>query len=87
MDKEEFLKRIKDIKVNVSDEYFFLEYNVIVCNILEENLKLKKQLQQKDDIINNIKKFISSLKTDSPYSAISEDVKKTILETIEDDKI
>ena len=55
MDREKFLQRIKEIKVNVSDEYFFLEYNAIICDILEENQQLKEQLQQKEDIINKSK--------------------------------
>ena len=55
MDREKFLQRIKEIKVNVSDEYFFLEYNAIICDILEENQQLKEQLQQKEDIINKAK--------------------------------
>lgn len=55
MDREKFLQRIKEIKVNVSDEYFFLEYNAIICDILQENQQLKEQLQQKEDIINKAK--------------------------------
>lgn len=45
MNEEEFLQKIKGIKVNVPDEQFFLEYNAVVYNILKENQELKKQLE------------------------------------------
>ena len=45
MNKEEFIKKIKEINATVPNEYFFLEYNKCVCDILEENQELKKQLE------------------------------------------
>ncbi len=45
MNKEKFIDKIKDIKINVDDEYFFLEYNKAVYDILEE----KEQLQKRYD--------------------------------------
>lgn len=42
MNEKEFLQKIKEIKVNVPDEQFFLEYNAVVYNILEENQQLKE---------------------------------------------
>lgn len=45
MNKEEFIKKIKEINATVPNEYFFLEYNKCVCDILEENQELEKQLE------------------------------------------
>ena len=45
MNEEEFLQKIKGIKVNIPDEQFFLEYNAVVYNILKENQQLKEQLE------------------------------------------
>lgn len=45
MNEKEFLKKIKEIKVNVPDEQFFLEYNAVVYNILKENQQLKEKLE------------------------------------------
>ena len=45
MNEEEFLQKIKGIKVNVPDEQFFLEYNAVVYNILKENKQLKERLE------------------------------------------
>ena len=45
MNEEEFLQKIKGIKVNVPDEQFFLEYDAVVYNILKENQQLKEQLE------------------------------------------
>lgn len=44
MNEEEFLQKIKGIKVNVPDEQFFLEYNAVVYNILKENQQLKEDI-------------------------------------------
>ena len=41
MNKEKFIKKIKEINATVPNEYFFLEYNKCVCDILEENQKYK----------------------------------------------
>ena len=48
MNEEEFLQKIKGIKVNVPDEQFFLEYNAVVYNILKENQQLKEQLEKSE---------------------------------------
>lgn len=48
MNEEEFLQKIKGIKVNVPDEQFFLEYNAVVYNILKENQQLKEQLERSE---------------------------------------
>lgn len=45
MNEKEFLQKIKEIKVNVPDEQFFLEYNTVVYNILKENQQLKEKLE------------------------------------------
>lgn len=58
MDKEEFLKRIQSIKVNVPDEYFFLEYNSIIYDVLEENQQLKEaQSELREKIRNKLVKY------------------------------
>lgn len=43
MSKEEFIEKIKELKINVPDEMFFLEYNNTVYTILEENEQLKQE--------------------------------------------
>ena len=45
MNEEEFLQKIKEIKVIVPDEQFFLEYNSVVYSILKENQQLKEKLE------------------------------------------
>lgn len=45
MNEKEFLQKIKEIKVIVPDEQFFLEYNSVVYSILKENQQLKEQLE------------------------------------------
>ena len=45
MNEKEFLQKIKEIKVIVPDEQFFLEYNSVVYRILKENQQLKEQLE------------------------------------------
>lgn len=64
MNKEEFIKKIKEINATVPNEYFFLEYNKCVCDILEENQELKKQLEEKE---NQQKEFIENLKQQSIF--------------------
>ena len=49
MNEEEFLQKIKGIKVNVPDEQFFLEYNAVVYNILKENQQLKEQIKSSEE--------------------------------------
>lgn len=44
MSKEEFIEKIKEIKINIPNEEFFLEYNKEIYNILEE----KEQLEQEN---------------------------------------
>ena len=64
MNEEEFLQKIKGIKVNVPDEQFFLEYNAVVYNILKENQQLKEQLQAnkkaRKEAIETIKKHLEA---------------------------
>ena len=62
MNKEEFIKKIKEINATVPNEYFFLEYNKCVCDILEENQELKKQLEEKE---NQQKEFMEWLESES----------------------
>lgn len=54
MTKEEFIQQIKNIKINVPDEYFFLDYNKIVYNILDMNIRLQQQLKQRDEVIDEV---------------------------------
>ena len=61
MNEEEFLQKIKGIKVNVPDEQFFLEYNAVVYNILKENQQLKEQLSNSHQIKAQQKEFIEYL--------------------------
>lgn len=43
MNLEEFINKIKEIKINVPDEHFFLEYNTEIYKIIEENQILTKK--------------------------------------------
>ena len=58
MNEEEFLQKIKGIKVNVPDEQFFLEYNAVVYNILKENQQLKEQLEASEKARKEAIKYI-----------------------------
>lgn len=51
MTVKEFIEEIRKIKANVSSEYFFLEYNKEVYDILEENQELKKQLEKEEHLV------------------------------------
>lgn len=55
MNEEEFLQKIKEIKVNVPDEQFFLEYNAVVYNILEENQQLKDLIVEKNNQLKDMR--------------------------------
>lgn len=46
MSKEEFIEKIKEIKINVPDEEFFINYNNEIYNILDEKEQLEKENQQ-----------------------------------------
>lgn len=48
MNEKEFLQKIKEIKVIVPDEQFFLEYNSVVYSMLKENQQLKEQLERSE---------------------------------------
>lgn len=61
MTAKEFIEEIRKIKANVSSEYFFLEYNKEVYDILEENQELKKQLSNSHQINAQQKEFIEYL--------------------------
>lgn len=43
MNLEEFINKIKEIKINIPDEHFFLEYNTEIYKIIEENQMLIKK--------------------------------------------
>lgn len=61
MNEKEFLQKIKEIRVIVPDEQFFLEYNSVVYSILKENQQLKEQLEASEkarkEAIDYINKF------------------------------
>ena len=69
MDKEEFIKKIKEINAIVPNEYFFLEYNKCVCDILEENQELKEQLEvgkeQYNDLVEEKEKIQEQLSSNT----------------------
>ena len=72
-DKEEFLKRIQSIKVNVPDEYFFLEYNSIIYDVLEENKQLKEaQNELREKIRNKLVKYFD-IGNDSYFYILTRD--------------
>ena len=52
MNKEEFIRKIKEINATVPNEYFFLEYNKCVCDILEENQKYREVIDKATEYIN-----------------------------------
>lgn len=73
MDKEEFLKRIQSIKVNVPDEYFFLEYNSIIYDVLEENKQLKEaQNELREKTRNKLVKYFD-IGNDSYFYILTRD--------------
>lgn len=73
MNKEEFLKRIQSIKANVPDEYFFLEYNATIYDILEENKQLKEaQNELREKIRNKLVKYFD-IGNDSYFYILTRD--------------
>lgn len=60
MTKEEFIEEIKEINVKVPNEYFFLEYNKCVYDILEENATYKAKLNMVRDLVMNSDKYSDS---------------------------
>lgn len=74
MNEKEFLQKIKEIKVIVPDEQFFLEYNSVVYSILKENQQLKEKLEASEktridaiEFINNINDWEICSKYDCMY--------------------
>lgn len=57
MTKEEFIDKIKELNINVPDEYFFLEYNKCVYDILEERDTYKVKLNMVRDLVMNSDKY------------------------------
>lgn len=53
MTKEKFINRIKELKINVPDEKFFLEYNKEIYDILDNQEKLIKYLEHRIRIYEN----------------------------------
>ena len=73
MNKEDFLKRIQSIKANVPDEYFFLEYNSIIYDVLEENQQLKEaQNELREKIRNKLVKYFD-IGNDSYFYILTRD--------------
>lgn len=56
MSKEEFIEKIKEIKVNVPNEEFFIEYNKEIYKILDENERMSKMINRSISI-NDYKKL------------------------------
>lgn len=71
MTKEEFIEKIKEIKINIPNEEFFLEYNRAIYNILDENERLKEEnykLQARADKYKNRNdKAVKYLKKNACY--------------------
>ena len=51
MNLEEFINKIKEIKIKVPDEHFFLEYNTEIYKIIEENQQLKETIIKAIELI------------------------------------
>lgn len=60
MNEEEFLQKIKEIKVIVPDEQFFLEYNSVVYSILKENQQLKEKLEASEKTRKNCYEYLKN---------------------------
>lgn len=54
-------------------------YDCMISELCEYTLELKSQLQQRDDVINECKKHVSSLSSKGRDCMIYADVKKDIL--------
>ena len=85
MNEKEFLQKIKEIKVIVPDEQFFLEYNSVVYSILKENQQLKEQLEASEktrkeaiELINSINDWEVCSKYDCMYKDDVLDVLKIL---------
>lgn len=51
MNKGEFIDKIKEIKINVPDEQFFLKYNRCVYDILDKSERYKEVIDKVRDHI------------------------------------
>lgn len=80
MNKEQFIEKIKEIKIKTPDEYFFLEYNKVVCDILEENQELEKQFEAVKEVA------IMHLKNEIQFKAQQKEFKKCLEKEIVDSK-
>lgn len=55
MSKEEFIEKIKEIKINVPDEDFFWKYNLEIYKILDKKEELQQRIDEAIESIKNIK--------------------------------
>ena len=89
MNEEEFLQKIKGIKVNIPDEQFFLEYNAVVYNILKENQQLKEQLELSEKARKEAIEFIKGAGEMATYTksiALYEEELEELLDILDIDK-
>lgn len=80
MNEKEFLQKIKEIKVIVPDEQFFLEYNSVVYSILKENQKLKEKLEASEKARKNCYEYLKNPPEDV-WSGHSLEKAKELLDT------
>lgn len=78
MNKEQFIEKIKEIKIKTPDELFFLEYNKVVCDILEENQELEKQFEAVKEVA------AMHLKNEIQFKAQQKEFIKYLTSTIEE---
>lgn len=86
MKKEEFIEKIKDINVNAPDEMFFLEYNKIVYDILEDKENLIKYIEEELNLIDNVYLLEEIDEDVRRHLLTKEDIFKNLLERIKSGK-
>ena len=83
MNEKEFLQKIKEIKVNVPDEQFLLEYNAVVYSILEENQKLKEKLKASEKARKEAIKLVKTNQRKDEFVKLNEWQARDLLNILE----
>ena len=75
--------KIKEIKVNVPDEQFLLEYNAVVYSILEENQKLKEKLKASEKARKEAIKLVKTNQRKDEFVKLNEWQARDLLNILE----
>lgn len=57
MSKEDFIEKIKEIKISVPDEEFFIEYNKAIYNIIDARAEVQQRIDKIEKCIKEYKEM------------------------------